>query len=329
MKQKILLLGIFSALVINAAPFAAAQVPVSVSGDFLVNLSPEAPAPNDNVTATAVSYSFDISRAKIQWILNGKSIASGIGVKTVSFKVGPAGSLSALDVLISPDSGGNYKKIIEIRPLSIDLLVESSSYVPFWYKGAALASPASQIKVVALPNFVFEGKRLEPASLVYNWQINETVRGDLSGKGRQSLSYKMPGASGTEVRVSVEISSPAESLQSSAATVIKTENPEALFYERKNPEGLLTNITFLEKYVATVSVTDIEAVPFFIESANIDGVKFSWTVEGISVKRSSDLPNILEIKAASAAADSLISVSVSSIKNALSAISASFTFHAR
>ncbi|MEK7085147.1 MAG: hypothetical protein AAB904_01315, partial [Patescibacteria group bacterium] len=158
--------------------------------DFNVKISPQVPGPFTKVQAEANSFTFDIDRANIRWILNGRVISQGIGVKTASFETGGIGSAYTLRVVVSPQNGGTLEKSIEIRPAAIDLLIESKSFVPDWYKGASLLTPGGEFTVVAIPHFSSQGARLKPETLNYVWKVDGRARSDLSGRGRQSITIK-------------------------------------------------------------------------------------------------------------------------------------------
>src|SRR3989338_3253604 len=72
------------------------------------------------------------------------------------------------------------------KPVEVNLLLESGSYVPSWYRGASLPTLESKTKGSA---FIFlNGKKLLPANFTYKWRID----GNLDGEFFCHLGIKMP-----------------------------------------------------------------------------------------------------------------------------------------
>ena len=303
-----------------------AQGFVPKTQSFSVELSPLFPTPLAEVRAKIISFTFDIDRAFIQWAVNQRVIAQGIGVKEVSFMVGPLGSMTTLKVSLSPQDGTSIEKELEIRPTAIDMLVESPSFTPQWYKGAGLVTPYAGVKVVAIPHFIFEGSRLDPETLIYNWKINDGVRGDLSGRGKQSIGFKAPLIASGRMKVSVRISSPKRTLQSEAQTFIEFKKPELVFYQRRSLEGLITSQALSLKSAAKGLEMEIEAVPFFMNFSALADLKFTWSLDGKNLIRTdSKESNVLIIKLNDdTSTTTVVRLIVGNMKNILENISASF-----
>jgi hypothetical protein len=295
-----------------------------------VELSPKFPGPSSEVRAKLVSFTFDEDRATIEWILDGKRISEGVGAKEVSFSVGPLGSISTLRVLASPQEGGRIEKTLEIRPSSIDMLVQSQSYIPPWYKGAPVVTPKGQVRVVAIPHFIFQGGRLDPKTLIYNWKLDGVVRGDLSGRGRQSLNFRSPLTSGQRTKISVAISSPQETFESVAEVIVETQKPEIQFYERRPLEGLISSQALSSKTIKGGSELEVEAVPFFMNFTSLQELNFNWSLEGnIALEPySGGRPNIFLVKPIQGSSgNALIKLVINNLKNVLEQISASFSIN--
>ncbi len=315
---------ILSIVVWGLALSAGAQG-LGVVNSFSMDISPKFPEPLSEAKAKLTSFSFDIDRASIQWILNGRTISRGIGVKEISFEVGPLGSVSTLRAIISPQGGGTIEKTLEIRPQEIDMLIEGAGYIPPWYRGAAVVTPASQVKVVAIPNFVFQGSRLDPRSLVYNWKVDNVVRGDLSGRGKQSVDLRAPALPGARTKIEVEISSPLETLKHRALTFIQTQSPELLFYERRPLEGIITSEALRVKTIPAGENLEVQAVPFFMNFSSLGELNFNWNFDGETVLPNSREPDVFLVKSQEGTAgEAFIRLIVNNLRNVLETISASF-----
>jgi hypothetical protein len=129
-----------------------------------VNVQPENPTPYENVTISLVSYASNLDSVLINWSLNGKTVLAGIGKKEFSMKAGADGSTSTITVSISLPDGMIEKKILIKPNLMVLLWQANDSYVPPFYKGKAMPSPESEVKVVAMPDVV------NSKNMTYSWQ---------------------------------------------------------------------------------------------------------------------------------------------------------------
>ncbi|MDP3784565.1 MAG: hypothetical protein Q8R12_00585 [bacterium] len=311
-------------LLLTPAFYASAQTLGDVSS-ITIDLSPKVPAPLETVGARLSTFSFDADRAYIQWILDGRTLAAGTGVKDVSFQTGTAGSVSRLSVRVSPAGGETLEKTIEIRPAAIDLLIESESFLPSWYRGAAVAPPAGGVKVVAIANFVSGGSKFDPKTLIYNWSIDGEIRGDLSGRGRDSIKIKASRVEGDPIEVSVNISSPDNSIQARALTRIEAQKPKLLFYERRPLEGLVSSEALSARTIAAGSRFEVEAVPFFTNISSLKELVFSWKFDSAEIASNPREPNVFVVKSeAGGAGRAFIEAAIKNLKNILEEVSASF-----
>src|SRR3989339_2090015 len=174
MRLKLLLLiaifMLFGTTVVNA-----------VSTDIMVDIVPPNPAPNENVTINLKSYAYDLNSVLISWSLNGKASALGIGKKSFSTVAGKAGEEKNVVVTISLPDGTTDTKIT-IKPSVMVLLWQANdSYVPPFYKGKAMPTLGSQIKIVAMPEIRNGTQIVNSKNIVYVWKRDYTNKQDDSG----------------------------------------------------------------------------------------------------------------------------------------------------
>src|SRR3990167_9496262 len=85
----------------------AAFLTASAQSDFLpepsaffIELAPsDSPGPNENITASLSGFSFDLNRAEITWVKNGRVEAKGLGLISYDFRTGEAGERISLQVI--------------------------------------------------------------------------------------------------------------------------------------------------------------------------------------------------------------------------------------
>ncbi|OHB09853.1 MAG: hypothetical protein A3G05_00865 [Candidatus Zambryskibacteria bacterium RIFCSPLOWO2_12_FULL_45_14] len=115
-----------------------------------------------------------------------------------------------------------------ISAQEIDLLWQGGTYVPPFYKGLPLWSKQSKITFVAIPQGLGN-----PANLNYKWTKNGTVLGNISGVGKNSISFFDPVISRPQTIVVEIVTNEDDVLASAVLTVVST--PPVLVVYENNP----------------------------------------------------------------------------------------------
>lgn len=280
---------------------------------LFIKIIPESPEPGSEVRAELVSYNSDLDLANITWTLDGKTIASGVGVKQVSFTSAKAGSKNLLKATAIDEGGQKFQSSAIIRPASVTLLVESKSHVPPWYKGAALPSADGRILVTAMPEFYSGKTKLSPASLIYEWRVDGEVKRELSGRGKQNISASTP--NGLR-EIEVKVSSADGTFKQTGFVSLRGIIPEILFYERSS-SGLITSKSIKTKTVSPGTKFEVEAIPFFINYSSPSDLKYSWKQNGDGISPLSGRSQALSVEAmqGSSGQSAQIEVAITNVKN--------------
>jgi len=259
--------------------------PTSSTVDIALN--PANPGPNQNVHATASSFSTNINAATIVWKVNGKTVQQGIGSTSFSFITGDAGKSTTLEVIIQPNGGGDpIEKTLAIKPAQVDLLWQATGYVPPFYKGKVLFSHQDRIQFVAIPHIAdSSGKEISPKNLLYTWTRNGSVSGDFSGYGKDTYTVDASIIS-RPLDVSVEVTSPNGEGVADAEIVAEPIEPSILLYN-KDP---LYGIQFQKALVNTVSMNtskeiEVLAEPYYFGVVRPDAadLSYSWYINGDNI----------------------------------------------
>jgi hypothetical protein len=153
---KIFLIIVFIAVILSFFSFSSAETEINVQDNEInVETIPDNPQPYQDVTINLTSYATDLNKAIITWQgVNSSQNLSGIGKTSYTFKAGGPNTTNTFDITITPVGSNNtISKRITISPSEIDILWESvDGYTPPFYKGKALPTLGSSIKVVAVPN---------------------------------------------------------------------------------------------------------------------------------------------------------------------------------
>ncbi|OHA96350.1 MAG: hypothetical protein A3D49_00450 [Candidatus Zambryskibacteria bacterium RIFCSPHIGHO2_02_FULL_43_37] len=118
---------------------------------------------------------------------------------------------------------------------SVDILWQGTGYIPPFYEGKMLWAKQSVITLVAIPQGLGN-----PANLNYKWTRNGTVLGNVSGIGKNSLTF-MDAVFSKPYTIKVEIVDGNEETRAEATQVIAARDPLLLVYENHPLYGYLFN----------------------------------------------------------------------------------------
>jgi hypothetical protein len=130
--------------------------------------SPEFPGPNTKIKVRIEAYGVDIGNAKIIWSIDGVPTYEGNGLTEISFTTKNLGEKTVVTVTAFTTVGRRLDDEITIEPAEVDLLWEAKTYVPPFYKGKALPTYASDVRVTAMPRL--GSVTADPNEYSYVWR---------------------------------------------------------------------------------------------------------------------------------------------------------------
>ena len=277
---------ILFALSLSLTPvFVNAQIPGLSKSDISISMTPENPGPNQTVLVSVTSFITNINAAKITWVLNGKVAKSGTGVKTFSFTSGNIGVTTTLGITVVTSEGQTIQNTIRIKPSTVDLVWQSESYTPPFYKGKALFSLQNKITFIAIPHITNgSGVEISPKNLVYKWSKNGSVDDANSGFGKNAFTV-IPTVIARPLDITVEVTSQDSSLSGTATLHADPGDPMVLFY-KKDP---LYGIEFQKTLSDTVDIGDekeiaVVAEPYFFGTVSpSDSLTYKWKINGVAI----------------------------------------------
>jgi hypothetical protein len=277
--------------------------------NFEVKFSPPYPGPNTKVFAEVISYTFDVNRATIAWILNGK--IAGME-KTFSFTTGESGSKTNLQVSIITPSKNALSQSFTFQGAEVDLVWETPGYAPPQYQGKILAVAQSTIKMTAIP----WGMSVSDSKLIYEWGKNGKNLPNDSGQGKKTLTFY---ASETgEDAVSVTVSTADESVVAENQITLKVGAPKILFYEESPLEGPKYQKELGENFTLAKPELILRAEPYFFSKRALPALPYEWQMNDKKVE-TYQKPNVLylAVPEETAQGSSLIRLSLSNALNVL------------
>ncbi|MBP6856731.1 MAG: hypothetical protein KBC42_03290 [Candidatus Pacebacteria bacterium] len=315
MKSVILKILTLSMLIFSTSFFAYAQSVIS-QNDVTVKLSPSIPGPNESVTITLQTFAFDLNKANVSWTINGKLTPSTeFGGKSIKFTTGNVGTTTSVVAEIKGDSFDTITKNILIRPAEIDLLWEvTDSYTPPFYKGKALPSSESTIRIVAFPNIKTpNGTKLKSSDFVFNWKRNFNSVQASSGYGKDVFEVKHNYLNKDET-VSLVVSGISLPTGADAQLTLVPGNPKILFYEQNPLYGTLYQKELGQVFSMNTDETAIVAEPYFFSPKNVlySDVAFKWNINGASVANQSP-KNALLVRKGGTGGSTKINITIESV----------------
>ena len=262
------------------------------SSDILVDVIPANPNPGESVTINLNSYSLDINSSSITWLVNGKSVQSGIGKKSYTLTAGSAGSETTVTIKLA-----DLETKIIIKPSVMVVLWQADdSYVPPFYKGKALPARDSTVKIVAMPEIKVGSTYLNPKNMTYSWRKDFTNDEEASGYGKNSFSYVSDYLDASNY-IEVNATTTDQKYSSTSNTTVGTFAPKIVFY--RNEENLGTR--FETAVTDGHSIVDKEilfAAPFFISPKDIRNPRLVWTwsINGGSISNQGLHKNLLPLQ---------------------------------
>lgn len=270
MRFGFLLLSFFGVIGIILPIQAGAVSPSSI----LISIVPQNPAPNENVTISLNSYVSNLDSVIITWSVNGQTAISETGKKTFSLTAPNAGQETSVVASIALPDGTIDTRII-IRPTVMVLLWQANdSHVPPFYRGKALPTPDSEIKVVAMPEIRSGSSIVNPKNMTYSWRKDYTNDQQAGGYGKNYFTYVNDYLEDSS-NVEATASTTDQKYSSRASVDIVTSEPKILFYKNDPEMGTLWEQTLSNGYTIKGSEI-IEAIPYFVSPSDIQIPILSW-----------------------------------------------------
>jgi hypothetical protein len=245
-----------------------------------VNVSPETPNPNEDVTVSLDAYGTDIDTTNITWSVNGKVVKQGPGMKSIVINSGAAGTKTVVDVSLNTLGKVTSQEVI-INPQNVDLIWEAHTYTPPFYKGKALFSPQENVVFVAIPDFTTGDNS---SQVVYKRSEDLTVLGDKSGRGVNALSYK---GSILETPVTIDVEASTDGgLDAKKEITLAPTLPQTLLYENNSLQGVLFNNEVSGGFdFGSAAEKSISAYPYYFGaySRNDPNLAYTWAINGSQI----------------------------------------------
>ncbi len=246
--------------------------------DIDVILNPEYPNAFQPVTIRLDSNTVDLNRYFIQWVVDGISQKSGIGLRDFKTTSGNYGSNIRIDALITLEAGIRLQKQIVISPQDTTVLWEAvDSYVPPFYRGKKMISQEGLIKISAMPNFKLNNDSLKLDDAVYLWDRNDNKILNVGGYAKDSITIQHNKLRASE-KITATVSDVDGGTKTKKTITLPIRDPEIHWYYKdiNNYRKLLSVDRGLR--IASGDTTLVAEPYFFSTAAFADDLDYSWKV---------------------------------------------------
>jgi hypothetical protein len=242
-------------------------------------MTPKYPEPNSEVTLRIATYITDINQSDIYWYIDGEVDSFGKGKTSLDFTTGELGvPIKISVVIVSPDES-RIDASYTITPIDVDVLWEADTYTPPFYKGKAMPTYKSKIKVVALSS-----EDSSNATYTYVWKNGRiTIDDGASGYGKSTYMVEA-GYPEVPMTIGLALESVGGSTKYEGTLRITPVDPEVISY----PLHPLYGANYAQAIGADVSTLDelmVRSEPYFFSQDDIQNHKlqYTWSINGIRV----------------------------------------------
>ncbi len=280
-------LFIFSILCFGLFDVSHAQLLQDLPGSnpLQVTVSPQNPRPGQKVTISIRSFSIDLERSEIAWGVDGALAQNGTAQTSFTTIAGKSGTEQTINVQVTSATGSVFNKSLIIRSGDIEILWQSKSYTPPFYKGKALYPIQGDITAVAVPHLFQNGVELNPRELIYAWEKDGKKQQSASGYGKNTI--KLPSEFGSKtIELAVTVSSLDGNSVGTRRITITPQNPQIVFYEDSPLYGPIYSNALTSSLFLSSDEIRLRATPYYF-STNLPHstfpLLFKWEINGTPV----------------------------------------------
>lgn len=282
----------------------------------LVNLTtnPKSPGEDQDVKVRIESYAVNLNTANLIWYVNSEPIKEGIAEKELTVHTGNFGTKTTIDVIILTADGKKINKQLVIAPAEVDLLWEAQTYVPPFYKGKALPTYKSLVRVTAIPRF--NAATSDPKEYYYKWTYNK-VQGAGEALSKNSVVIPMNFVN-TSVPINVNVKLPGTEWEGQKTLNITAIDPKIVFYQQSPVLGINFDHAFVGGATKETEF-NIYAAPYFFSLDNLlnNQLLFTWKLDRNNTTPDFDQRNLTLVKPSEKASTHEVSLRIQNTKRIL------------
>lgn len=262
----------------------AQMLDTMMNGTISIQLSPQIPAPGEEVQATLDDYSITATGATIRWSYDGEAQPQLNNQRTISLIAPAVGESAELTVSLTYQNGQSLESTTTIRPLYLDVIVEPYTYTPPFYKGRALPIYGSQVQLTALLQDA--NGPVNAANYTYTWRLNNQAVGGGGARGKFQNLITIP--YGRNQLLSIEVQDETSRTVAKRIVLVPVSEIDIQFYEN-NPLYGLSRKAITNNYNLISNTTSVTAVPYNHDLNAFNGSLFTeWRINNQRVSTASN-----------------------------------------
>ncbi|MGM0482736.1 MAG: hypothetical protein ACQEP6_02645 [Patescibacteria group bacterium] len=223
--------------------------------------------------------SLNKERSMFTWYVNGEKKDNGYGLDTFETEVKEAGGEMVVKVHMKTDNGTEKSDSITFTSGEVDVIWQTDTYTPAFYKGKPLSSRAdkSQMDIIAIPNFT-KGKQIEdPDQYIFTWKVDGSEYRSARGLNSITLDLsEISRRSGIEVKIQPLNS---ELKLAKSISFPKSGTPDVLMYaEDSYGMDYSRAINHMGTFSLDHEKISVKAEPLFFTKKNGEEVEIEWSM---------------------------------------------------
>jgi hypothetical protein len=240
--------------------------------DIQINSKPEYPQPNQIISLSLNSYSYNLTNSHISWYVDDTKFKEGVGLTSVAIKAPTIDTKSVISAHV------NDSIIVSktIAPSYIDILWEANTYTPVWYAGRALPTQGSKITATVMPVL---NSNIQVGSLIFNWSKNGNLLKDFSGIDKKTITINSPNLYNDYI-LEVSVSDLSGNILGNNSVKISTIEPKVYLYKHRPLIGTVFYDAINTASNIINAEQSIDAIPYYFNVKNPHDLTYKWEISG-------------------------------------------------
>lgn len=215
---------------------------------------------------------------------------------------------------------------VPTSPTQIDLIIESGTFTPPFYKGRSAFVSQGSTKIIAIPHITVGGIITPTSKLNFRWKKDGNVITASSGFGKNVISIN-GSVPIRDIDIELTILDQSNNQVAQTNTTVTPYDPAVIFYENSPLYGILFNSTLQ----GTVDLKDkeeinVSAYPLYfnVEKEDSFDVSFKWKVNGKTTSTDGPINRLLLRRNSDTSGSTRISMNIDGLNRIFQYASASF-----
>ncbi len=280
-------------------------------------ISPTYPKPNSDVLLEAKLKNSDDSISDIEWVENGEVFEKE--KEKIKVHLSEIGTSRNITAIVKTTLGKILFSDITLIPQNVALLIEPETYTPPFYKGRAINSALSKIRLSAIPLLSKPDLTLYKSSeLNYIWKKNNTII--KKGVGLSNITIQGPDFAESYI-ITLEVYKPDNYKPFTTGIILSQHNPKVALYQKKPLLGVDYTEAIKNKSVVRGPDPEIVAEPYFmnVKNKNSETLQYDWSINQKKLKTDIKIPFSITLQPDESIQDKsfILSITVKNISQTL------------